>query len=325
MIIQTISKNEIAFILISYLKHTLSFYCIMHETLSPNVLGYIDRVIKESDSIMIAGWCLSRTNETKRIRILTNSGETTFVPPHIRPDVSQFYKIDSLVHCGWTETLPCTILPCHLQMEVEPEKWETVFTFKELAQNSFAIQNHPPAYVVADNFYENPDAVREFALSLEFNYHPSYHKGKRTDQCYRFDGLKERFEQLVGRKIINWEKYGTNGCFQYCIGGDQLVYHCDTQQYAGVLFLTPDAPVTTGTSLFRSIHTKNMKVPEKDHAKVFQNGYLDPTQFERVDSVGNVYNRLILFDSLTIHAASEYFGSTKENGRLFQLFFFDLE
>jgi len=295
----------------------------MHTTLTPYVIGYIDTAIKGSDTLQVSGWCLTHKKEANPMRVLSNSGETTLVTPYARPDVSQFYKIDFSVHCGWKETLPHTILPCHLQMEVEPEKWETVFTFSP--ENRFAIRQHPPAYTVVDNFYENPDAVREFALSLEFNDHPNYHKGKRTDQCYRFDGLKERFEQLVGRKIINWEKYGTNGCFQYCIGGDQLVYHCDTQQYAGVLFLSPNAPVATGTSLFRSIHTKNMKVPEGDHAKVFQNGYLDPTQFERVDSVGNVYNRLILFDSLTIHAASEYFGSTKENGRLFQLFFFDLE
>jgi hypothetical protein len=300
----------------------------MHETQSPNVLGYIDTAVKGKDTLQISGWCLTHKKEAKHIRILSNTNEPTLLINIPRPDVCQFYKLDSLMLCGWNETLPYTILPCHLQMEVEPERWETVFTFStqpKRADRAFSIRNHPPAYVVADNFYEDPDAVREFALSLEFNYHPSYHKGKRTDECYRFDGLKERFEQLVGRKIINWEKYGTNGCFQYCIGGDQLVYHCDTQQYAGVLFLTPNAPVKTGTSLFRSIHTKNMKVPEKDHAQVFQNGYLDPTQFERVDSVGNVYNRLVLFDSLTIHAASEYFGSTKENGRLFQLFFFDLE
>ena len=328
MVIQTISKNEIAFILLSDLKHILPLDNSMHKTLSHNVLGYIDTAIKRNDFIEVTGWSLSRTNATKPIRILSNTNEPTLLTNMVRPDVCQFYKLDPLVRCGWKETLPYTILPCHLQMEVEPEQWETVFTFPAqptVSEKQFAIQQHPPAYVVADHFYENPDAVREFALSLEFNYHPDYHKGKRTDQCYRFDGLKERFEQLIGRKIINWEKYGTNGCFQYCIGGDQIVYHCDTQQYAGVLFLSPNAPVTTGTSLFRSIHTKNMKVPEKDHALVFQNGYLDPTPFERVDSVGNVYNRLILFDSLTIHAASEYFGSTKDNGRLFQLFFFDLE
>ena len=67
-----------------------------------------------------------------------------------------------------------------------------------------------------------------------------------------------------------------------------------------------------------------MKVSKEEHALVFANGYLDPTEFETVDSVGNVYNRLVLFDSKCIHAATDYFGTCKENGRLFQLFFFDL-
>ena len=190
---------------------------------------------------------------------------------------------------------------------------------------NFSLKKDVPSYLVVDNFYENPDAVRSFALSLDFNFHPNYHKGKRTDMCYRFDGLKERFEQLVGRKIINWDNYVCNGCFQCCIDGDEIVYHCDTQQYAGVLFLTPNAPVNAGTALFRSIHTKKMKVSDEECCIVFQNGFLDQTQFERVDTVGNVYNRLMLFDAWNIHAACEYFGTTKENGRLFQLFFFDLE
>jgi hypothetical protein len=34
---------------------------------------------------------------------------------------------------------------------------------------------------------------------------------------------------------------------------------------------------------------------------------------------------LLTRESKVIHAATEYFGNNKENGRLFQLFFFDLE
>jgi len=202
-------------------------------------------------------------------------------------------------------------------------EWVTVFAFS--AAPSFALTPAVPSYSVVDNFYADPDAVRRFALSCKYDPHPANHKGKRTDQCYLFAGLKERFEQIIGSKITNWDTYGTNGCFQYCIGGDQLVYHCDAQQYAGVLFLTPDAPVDTGTCLLRSIHTKKMKVAKEEHDRVFRNGFLDPTEFEVVDVVGNIYNRLVLFDSRHIHAATNYFGTTKENGRLFQLFFFDLE
>jgi hypothetical protein len=52
---------------------------------------------------------------------------------------------------------------------------------------------------------------------------------------------------------------------------------------------------------------------------------LDETDFEMVDRIGNVYNRLILFDAKCLHAGINYFGTNKEDGRLFQLFFFDLQ
>jgi hypothetical protein len=61
-----------------------------------------------------------------------------------------------------------------------------------------------------------------------------------------------------------------------------------------------------------------------EYSEVYPRGNLDPSQFERVDTVGNVYNRLILFNSHMIHSASSYFGNSKESGRLVQLFFFDL-
>ena len=68
-----------------------------------------------------------------------------------------------------------------------------------------------------------------------------------------------------------------------------------------------------------------MKCDNTDENVVFKNGYLDSTEFEVVDVVGNIYNRMVLFDSKMFHAASNYFGKNLENGRLFQLFFFDLE
>jgi hypothetical protein len=181
-----------------------------------------------------------------------------------------------------------------------------------------------PSFVVVDGFYEAPDEVRAFALNCTFIGDSKYHKGARTAETYRFPGLKERFEQILGRPVLNWEKYGTNGCFQTCVSGDKIVYHHDIQQYAGVLYLTPDAPVGSGTSLYRSRNTGSMIGFGASYADTYPNGHLDPSAFECVDVVGNVYNRLILFDSRMIHAASAYFGDSKETGRLFQLFFFDL-
>jgi hypothetical protein len=68
-----------------------------------------------------------------------------------------------------------------------------------------------------------------------------------------------------------------------------------------------------------------MKAGPAEQQAVFPTGYLDSTPFDQVDVVGNVYNRLVLFDAQLIHAAPLYFGNTLQNSRLFQLFFFDLD
>lgn len=290
----------------------------MHITQTINAIGYIDNKTITNNNLKANGWCMSNDFVSKPLRVVS---EGVIIYPSLinRPDVTKFYKISDLVICGWEFNSP---LPCVLQMEYNGN-WVNVFSFKKNMQN-FPINKTIPSYIVVDNFYKNPDHVREFALKCNFKLHEKLHKGERTEETYRFDGIKERFEEIIGKKIINWEKYGTNGCFQYCIGGDQLVYHTDSQQYAGVLFLTPDAPIQSGTCLYRSKHTKKMKVSKEEQGVVFSRGYLDSTEFELVDKIGNIYNRVVLFDSRCIHAASDYFGNAKENSRLFQLFFFDL-
>ena len=52
---------------------------------------------------------------------------------------------------------------------------------------------------------------------------------------------------------------------------------------------------------------------------------MDGTIHDRVDSFGNIFNRLVIFDAGLLHAASEYFGSDMEDGRLWHMFFFDAE
>jgi hypothetical protein len=51
----------------------------------------------------------------------------------------------------------------------------------------------------------------------------------------------------------------------------------------------------------------------------------DLTKWKEVDRVGNVFNRLILFNSNRFHMSMDYFGDSKENGRFFQVFFFSTE
>lgn len=184
---------------------------------------------------------------------------------------------------------------------------------------------------IVDNFYENPDQVREFALKQEY-VEGGFGRGfigRRTEQQFLFPGLKERFEDIMGKKITAWESHGMNGRFQIAWSGEPLVYHCDSQKWGGMLYLTPDAPYSCGTTLYAHKTTKARTYFDKGWDAAWKDipgdPHLDGTHFEAVDVLGNVFNRLVIFDASAIHSASQYFGTVKENGRVWQMFFFDTD
>ena len=186
-----------------------------------------------------------------------------------------------------------------------------------------AINNKPkPRLIIVDDFYANPHMLRKFALELEYKEDLRYYKGKRTEP-YRTPQLKQRFEEILGRKITAWNEHGMNGVFQYCTPEDLLVYHWDSQTWAGMVYLTPGAPYQSGTSLFAHKETGARCESDPGSNRAFIGGYYDKSKFELVDTAGNVFNRLVLFDAKCIHAANEYFGKTIQDSRLFHLFFFD--
>ena len=201
-----------------------------------------------------------------------------------------------------------------------------------IKENLFVKQN----IIVIDDFYKNPDEIREYALSL--TYEPPENHGAVGYRCQSGrkieDGTKEIFEKLLhknipdGNNLGEWD-YSTNGCFQWCNSKTPIVYHADSQKYAGIIYLTPDAPPQCGTSFFRhkKYKIKNNEIFSKTdwyESKLnYNEPHLDKTQWETVDSIGNIYNRLVIFDARNIHGVNEYFGENINNSRLFQLFFFN--
>jgi hypothetical protein len=178
---------------------------------------------------------------------------------------------------------------------------------------------------VVENFYNNPDSIREHALAvpyIEGGLGRGF-LGRRSQNQYLWPGLKERFETIMGTTIHAWESHGMNGRFQMCYAGEPVVYHCDEQRWAGMIYLTPNAPFQTGTNLLAHKETRVRSYWEPDFHKVFNHNHLDGTPFEDVDKMGNVYNRLVIFDASSIHCAGGYFGTKPENTRLWQMFFFD--
>lgn len=206
----------------------------------------------------------------------------------------------------------------------------------EIRTNWFRVnESYNPRCWVVDNFYEDPDAVRDFALKQKF-FPGEGAVGSRTRKQFFFLGVKEAFEKVIGMKILEegehgWYWPGINGRFQWCPAGTNRVYHCDEQQFAGMIYLTPNAPPECGTTFFRHKETgrrHNLDIDwgAGEGAKVFPGDtFLDKTRYETVDSIGNVYNRLVIFDGGLIHSASEYFGSEISNSRLHHMFFFNVE
>lgn len=150
-------------------------------------------------------------------------------------------------------------------------------------------QKQNKRFFVVDDFYENPIAVRNHALAQ--TYFPGEGAvGERTRDQFLFEGLKEKFEEIMQIKIADltddgfgWYNVGINGRFQSCIGGVPQVFHCDAQKWAAVLFLTPDAPPQSGTSFYR-----NKK------SKVYHNDQIDWSVGEN----GNAFTKDTFLDQL---------------------------
>ncbi len=289
--------------------------CVAHMTSINGVIGNIDIFNNQ----IISGWYFhyDELKELKKrdIRIVIDEKEVEMNYGMDRKDVCQYYQDEEerFKRCGFVCSLPEKFDKLEIQyLDVE---WKNL---KSYEKPPLKINRNIPQLIVVDQFYENPDEVRDYALKQEFVTNIASHKGRRTTKDFNNDVIKMRFEELLGKPIIKWD-YKWNGCFQYCIAEDPLVIHCDQQRYAAMVYLHPEAPCSTGTSFWRH---KEIKC-QYYRGNAFKNGNYDFTPFEEVDRIGNIYNRLVIFDAQMIHAASQYFGREMNDSRLFQIFFFD--
>jgi hypothetical protein len=217
--------------------------------------------------------------------------------------------------------------------------------------------------VVIENFYDNAQALRDYALSQR--YYTPYEdevavragsvratwwatRFKDASECpfKSSNHLVEAIERAVGETIDmnSWRapfpvdarskplpRKGAavrsclwNCCFHVKLKSGQLpgngVHNHVTDSWnpvgpdgwSGIIYLTPHAPLDGGLHLWRNIDTKRtfdwMTAPEN---------------WERVDSFGNVLNRLILVRGNIPHSGADGWGSLLEEGRMYQTFFFN--
>jgi hypothetical protein len=198
--------------------------------------------------------------------------------------------------------------------------------------------------VIVDNFFKEPDKVRNFALHQEFKKDKkiSNYPGLRTD-CLSViepnlhnEFLRKFFSIYYDFKFeeINWVAHAVfqktdnsfdNGWIHYDNDGNA------NNKVAGIVYLTPNAPLNSGTSIYKT--KNNVLIPsinaEAKNTHYYANGNseelkklkdLEKTQFDETINVSNIYNRLISFDADEYHAAQNYFGQDNES-RLILVFF----
>ena len=193
---------------------------------------------------------------------------------------------------------------------------------------------------IVDDFYKNPDIIRYYALQQGAHNH-GYHPGIRTVSCFN-DEAHDKIVKILSSSIIP-----TGDCyaFQFNTQNDvswihtdtvpnELIKNNDNEYWAAVVYLTPNAPIDSGTTLYINkkynmsgykeiICDKN--ISQSSSEKIIDeitNYGSDLSKWYNTTRIGNVYNRLVIYDASYFHQASRYFGDCKENCRLLQIFFF---
>lgn len=304
-----------------------------HKSNSEDVLWYIDSVTKANDNLYrVVGWI---THKREVIKRLTVAEIGLNYNPIDRPDVQAVYPTIPTNSVGFNFMIGENYITKPINVHLENSTIKNIGTLEPWYVAALGFNKLEKDLVVVDNFYNKPDILREYAIN-NLKFTPSgYHKGQRSDR-FMLDGTKEAFERILGREIYNWNHPNyANGVFQFCTKDDPIVYHVDTQTYAGLVFLSPNAPLTSGTATYKSKVTGATRFTNEEMGSDLFNktftgygdaiNFYDGSSFELVDRVANVYNRLVLFDSKTIHAATEYYGSDINDSRFFHLFFFDVK
>tara|TARA_R110002012_G_scaffold175359_2_gene340199 strand:+ start:1172 stop:1891 length:720 start_codon:yes stop_codon:yes gene_type:complete len=208
---------------------------------------------------------------------------------------------------------------------------------------------------VVDSFLKTPDKIREYALSLE--YKPADNFSFPGTRSENLESLNPQFKKDFITKVL--KIYCPEGTAEQASYKKSLVYfqkhhlysedkhkaenkgwiHQDHDLFnsiAGVVYLTPDADLECGTSLYRA---KDKRVTASDwnrtefetqkynllrYNKLDKDNYRKAHKdwqgrFEETVRINNVYNRLIAYSSTEYHSINKYQVSDKE--RLTIVFF----
>ena len=195
---------------------------------------------------------------------------------------------------------------------------------------------------IIENFYENHYEIRNFALAQKYTFCHEIAEiaytfpGCRTDDLSNldkalYDKICTKLVSVFHNSAHDYMRWSIATSFQSVAAeyGQGVIHTDHNTVFAAVLYLTPDTPLNSGTSLFK----KNKSFDEKQYLQAldandarFKAGNIEMdtayhSMFDEIVRVNNVYNTLIIYEGRHFHAANQFFGKTLKDSRLAQVFF----
>nr|QMP83626.1 MAG: hypothetical protein [Caudoviricetes sp.] len=194
-------------------------------------------------------------------------------------------------------------------------------------------------YIIIDNFYQNPEMIRNFAISGEKEPESGgNYSGVMTNDAFITQEHLDAIKIVVGQDVFPSTQL--TGKFRFTKEYDtwKQDIHFDPGDnnscWAGVVYLTPNVDID-GTHFWKHKRTGLESIPLTlegiqqfgwegvDDLKVFLDTEgIDRSLWDRTLTIPYKYNRLVLFRPWLFHSPGNPFGNTLENCRLIQTFFF---
>lgn len=195
---------------------------------------------------------------------------------------------------------------------------------------------------IIEDFYVTPDKVRNYALQQEYTFcrdreNLEYvYPGSRTKDLFDLDA---KLHEKICKKLISvfhntehdYMRWALSTNFQSVTRafGSGVLHTDQNAIFAGVLYLSPDAPLNSGTSLYKPNETFEKDQYESAlsiNDKRFRDGEIVMnadyhSMFDEIIRVNNVYNTLIIYEGSQFHSANQFYGNALTDSRLTQVFF----
>ena len=172
----------------------------MHQTLSKYFHGRINSIKKEGAHYHIRGW-VAPLIESDSCNISCEGFVT--ISAEERPDIYNLYKQRNINY-----------LRSGFNIILNPLNDETVImvngtvvfkintdSMENILQPNIALD---PKILIIDNFYSNPDKVREYALKQQFTEKDEYSKITRSLKCFKPSWMQQTLESLINKSITEF-------------------------------------------------------------------------------------------------------------------------